>query len=171
MQRHLLKLALLFLMQCALAFASEGSPLKTSLPDGWKLEYTETNGFDFYKATPKEAGDAVLFFTKGPVSMSSGDIPAALRKMVDDVLNKSKEHKEFTYVSKKYEVVAFAGEQCKGSYVVLKFISNTRTNSFVETSSLFMITINGQIWVGHFQGTTEQWAQALGLLKSIKLVR
>jgi hypothetical protein len=145
MQRHLLKLALLFLMQCSLVFASEGGPLKTSLPDDWKLEYTETNGFDFYIATPKEAGDAVLFFNKCTVTLSPGDIPAALRKMADDILKKSE------------------------GYIELKIISNTSKVRHLDI--IFMMTINGQIWAGHFQGTTEQWTQALGLLKSIKLVR
>ncbi len=169
MQRHLIKLALLFLMQCSLAFASEGGPLKTSLPDGWKLEYTETNGFDFYIATPKEAGDAVLFFNMCPATMSPGDIPAALRKMADDILKKSEGYKEITEVSKKYELVAFGGEKCKGTYVDLKIISNTSKVRHLDI--IFMMTINSQIWAGHFQGTTEQWAQALGLLKSIKPVR
>jgi hypothetical protein len=169
MQRHLLKFTLLVLMQCALAFASEGGPLKTSLPDGWKLECTETNGFDFYKATPKEAGDAYLLFYKCSVSMSPGDIPAALRDWADRILKKSEGHKEITVVSKKYELVAFGGEQCKGTYVDLKIVSNTSKVRFLDV--IFMMTINGQIWNGQFQGTTEQWAQALGLLKSIKLVR
>ena len=169
MQRHLLKLALLFLMQYSLAFASESGPLKTSLPDGWKLEYTETNGFDFYMATPREVGDAVLFFNKCPVTMSPKDIPATLRKMADDISKKSEGYKEITGVSKKYELVAFGGEQCKGTYVDLKIISNT--NKVRHLHIIFMMTVNGQIWAGHFQGTTEQWAQALGLLKSIRPFR
>jgi len=167
MRRHIIKIAILCLMQTALAFASECGPLKMSLPDGWKLEYTETNGLDCYNATPNKT-ETVCAFYKYPVPMNPGDIPATLMKITDGVSKGSKGYKEFTYVSEKYEVVPFAGEQCKGSYTVLKFISNTRTNSFVETSSLFMMTINGQIWNGHYQGTAEQWVQALGLLKSIK---
>jgi hypothetical protein len=168
MRPYLLKIVLLLLLGASPAFAAETGPLKVVPPDGWKLEYNGTNGLDFYAFSSTNVDDGLMMISKWPVAMDPGDIPATLRQMTDRALKDTKGLKEITELTTNYEVVTFTGEQCKGSYTALKFISNTRTNRIVETSSLFMMTINGQMWSGYFQGTTEYWTQALDTVKNLK---
>ena len=146
--------------------AAENDTLKIQTPDGWNLEYKGTNGLDSYLVTPNKT-ETVCTFNKLPAPINPEDIPATLREMADGILKDSKGRKEITVVSEKYEVVAFEEEQCKGDFIDLKIVSNTKKVSSVNV--VFMMTIKGQTWNGFFLGTAEQWTQALAMLKSIKI--
>lgn len=87
-----------------------------------------------------------------------------VEKLADAFMEQAKQSSEFTLATREYRVEQFTGSQCQGSYVVFQ-ISDAGTNA-VQT--MFMMNVDGSIWHGQFTGPSNNWIQAIEVLKSIK---
>jgi len=140
---------------------SEG-PLRVSpLPAGWKFEYDNTKGIDFYSAMPQPEGSGVLMFSRWPPPSKPEDIPALVRQIADGFLENAKKSPGVALTSEKYDLKQFVGDHCQGNYAVFQL-----RNAGVQ--AMFMMSVNGQTWSGQFTGTPDDWQKALELLKTIK---
>jgi hypothetical protein len=103
-------------------------------------------------------------FSKWPVPTKPDEMPGLLWKLADGFVEQAKKPAKFELSSDLFEIEEFAGAQCSGNYAAFRFKSpNTNT---VQT--LFMMSVDGEVWNGQFTGKPEQWPQTLKLLMSIK---
>jgi len=157
--------AMIFLgaTRCPLAVAAEG-PLEMTVPEGWRLEYKGDNGVDFYSVTPAIASNGLLMFFKWRPPTRPEEIPGLVRKLADGFVKAAARAGKYKLTSKQYEVERLAGEHCKGNHAAFWFKSGTDD----QVQGIFMLSVDGQIWNGQFTGQSENWLQALRLLKTIK---
>jgi hypothetical protein len=161
----LFSLVLLAVTHCEFVFAAEG-PLQMSSPQtGWVVHYTGTNELDFYSVTTEKGGGGLLMFSKWPPATKPEEITATMRKMADTFVKNAKKSADLKLIDEKYELEPFAGDHCKGTYARFRFMAGE--NESVQT--MFMMSIDGQIWNGQFTGKQTDWTEALKLLKTIRI--
>lgn len=131
---------------------SSKDPLTFLSPDGWKVEHKTPGDFHFYSLRAGPPGGGLLMFSQWPVPSRPEDIPTLVRQWADDL------------PSHEYQVEQFTGEQSQGSYVVFQ-IGSSASNLM---QSIFFLSVDGSIWNGQFTGPSNEWAQALIVLKSIR---
>ncbi|MCX6900238.1 MAG: hypothetical protein NT105_16260 [Verrucomicrobia bacterium] len=163
MRYILFAMMLMVVTGCHLAVAAEG-PLAMTLPEGWRLEYKGDNGVDFYSVTPAIASNGLLMFFKWPPPARPEEIPALVRKLADGFVKAAARTGKYKLTSKQYEVERLEGEHCTGNHAAFWFKSGTDD----QVQGIFMLNVDGQIWNGQFTGQSENWLQALRLLKTIK---
>ena len=139
----------------------EQGPLQLSVPAGWTMEYRRSASSDFYSAFPHVIGGFLAFYRWSPGGKPE-DIPAEVRKMAGELSDGATKESD-DKVSKEYDLDSFAGDDCKGTYAVFR-VGNTNANMVL---TVFIMSVEGQLWHGQFSGKTERWKQAMNLLKSI----
>ena len=103
-------------------------------------------------------------FSQWPPPSKPEDIPTLVQQLADGFLKEAKKSSEFTLTSEEYRIEQFAGEQCRGSYATFQ-TSIGGTNAL---QTMFMMSVDGEIWNGQFNGPSDAWRQALTVLRSIK---
>jgi hypothetical protein len=154
----------LLLVGCSRTVPVGQGPLAVEPTPGWQLQRTTTAGLEFYTLTKGSSGEGLLMFSKWPAPTKPDEIPGLLHKLADGFVEQAKKTTKFELSSDLYEIKEFAGAQCSGNYATFRFKS-PNTNAI---QTLFMMSVDEEVWNGQFTGKPEQWPQTLKLLMSIK---
>ena len=149
---------------CSREVPAENEALVVKPPTGWHLEHQTAEGLDFYSLRTDSKDHALLMFSKWPPPSKPDEIPSIVQTLAEGFLDQAKESTEFSLVDERYEIEQFSGDHCKGSYAVFRI--ETADTHTVQT--MFMMSVDGQIWNGQFTGPSERWIEALKLLTTIK---
>ena len=159
------------LLLLAMAWATSGSSPHSSVARGslsipssagWKIEH-DLEGVESYMLT-STSGKGWFRLIQWAPPLRPEEFPAIVRKFADGFVKKIKESAEFKLTDEKYVVEEFAGDHCKGCFATLR----VRGEGIESLRIAFMLSVDGQVWNGQFNGKIEQWPEVFKMLKSIK---
>ena len=145
---------------------SNKDPLLFQTPDGWKVEHKSPGGLHLYAVTAGPPGGGLLMFSQWPPPSRPEDIPTLVRQLADGFLKQAQQSSKFALTRHEYQIEQFNGEQCEGSYAAFQ-IGSSGANIL---QTMFVMSVDGSMWNGQFTGPSNEWAQALTVLKSIRKV-
>lgn len=146
-------------LQAIAADIPQALTLKT--PATWKVEYKGDEGIQFYTVTRKDGDQALLMFTRSPVSGNVNQIPERIKQLAEGFLVEAGKNEQIKLKSKEYKIEKIEGDDFSGSFVLFSIEGGF-------TQAMFMIGDEEGIWNGQFTGTPERWAEAVAILKSLK---
>jgi len=156
---------LFFVAGCSRGPAAHVSPIVLPpAPAGWTESYQYTNGIDFYVGTSSNIG--LLMFSKWFPASQPGDIPGIMKGMASDLAKSTPSATGRLRTLAPPPVQTFTGPNCRGYFALLHV--PLATNALPLDSCVFMMTIDGEIWNGQFNGKPAEWDAALGVLKQLK---
>lgn len=91
------------------------------------------------------------------------EIPKVVQKLADSFLMQAKVT-GINVTSSKYRVENFNGAEGQGGYV--GFQTSYAGKNTLQT--MFLMSVSNRVWNGQFMGTSNGWAQALTILKSVR---
>jgi hypothetical protein len=143
---------------------SSGASGSLSIPSsaGWKIAH-QPGEVESYMLT-STFGEGWCMINQIGAPTKPEEFPAIVRKFADAFVKKIKESVEFTLTDEKYVVEEFAGDHSKGCFATLR----VRGEGIESLRVTFMMSVDGQVWNGQFNGKIEQWPEVFKMLKSIK---
>ena len=137
--------------------------LSFQLSPGWKLQDEAPGGVHFYIVAANPPGEGSFMLSQWFQPTKPEEIPTVLRGIADGFVKQAKVS-GINVTSPKYQVENFNGAEGQGSYAVFQ-------TSYAGKNTLqtwFMVSIDGRVWNGEFLGSSNGWAQALTILKSVR---
>lgn len=161
--RNLLLLAMAATGSCfPHALGAEGS-LAIQPSADWKLKHYPTGGVESY-TLEAASGKGWMMMHEFAAPMRPEEFPVMVRKFADGFIKQVKKSAEYTLTDEQYDIEAFVGDHCKGSYATVRY----KSADVKIVRVLFTMSVDGQVWSGQFAGTIEQWPQMFKLLKTIR---
>jgi hypothetical protein len=166
--RHLMRNLLLTIVLigliagCSRASKDTTGPLSFQSPAHCKVEYQP--GIDLYSVMATNHSGGLLMFSRWPASSRPEDVPPLVQKLAELFLKKAQHSTQLTLANRKYHVEKFSGGDCQGSYAIFQ----VKAGDGIVFGTVFAMSVNGGIWNGQFTGSSNEWAQALTVLKSIR---
>lgn len=161
MKTQYLALLLSFIASLQAIAADIPQALTLKTPATWKVEYKGDKGMQFYTVTRKDGDQALLMFSRSPVSGNVNQIPEQIKQLAKGFLVEAGKHEQIKLKSKEYRIEKIEGDDFSGSFVVFSIEGGF-------TQAMFMIGDEEGIWNGQFTGTPERWVEAVTILKSLK---
>jgi hypothetical protein len=137
-------------------------PLRVQLPAGWHLDYQVQKGLDLYVLNSAEQG--VMMFSPWEENTRSEDMPSLVRQSAQSVVDGISDTGAVRLASKEIKVEAFTGKYFSGQYVSLAGIKGTDK----VILAVFMFSDGFTVWGGQFTGKTDEWLNALAMLKTLQ---
>jgi hypothetical protein len=141
-------------------------PLVFESPAGWKTEYKTSGGLDFYTLTAGKPDEGLLMFSQWPPPNKPEEIPRLVQQTAETFLEQARKSSQVSLASQEYHVEQFSGAECQGSYVVFR----PGGAGVDAVQVIFMMSVDGKIWNGQFGGPSNEWTQAIAVLKGIRKV-
>lgn len=139
-------------------------PLSFQTPVHWKAEYQPSVDLYSVTATNHKAEFCLLMFCRWPVPNRPEDAPSLVRTLANRFLKKAQHSTQLELASRKYRIQKFSGGECSGSYAIFRI----KADHGIIFQTVFAMSVNGSIWNGQFTGTSNNWVQALTVLKSVR---
>jgi hypothetical protein len=121
-------------------------------------------GIHSYTLTRNTPDVVLLMFSQWAPTNRPEEIPGLVQKLADQYLAESKQRSDFKLASREYRVEQFTGSECQVNYAMFQTTSGGA--NAVET--MFVMTVDGAVWIGEFTGPTNAWIQAIEILKSVR---
>jgi hypothetical protein len=149
-------LVLLWLAGCA---SAQLASLEFRAPPGWKVSVKQP--IELVAVTsPHNA--SVLMFSPWPPPATPSQIPDLVKEIADGFL-KELEGK-ISLKSRAYKLESIQGANCEGNFALFRF----EDKGVEHVQSIFSFAIANRVWQGQFTGTSTEWPQALGTLRSLE---
>ena len=161
--RNFLLLAALVLVAACSRGGAKAVSLDFAVPEGWSTPRKDRSGGTAYALYAKEGG-GVLTFSKWTGPGQAADIPRLEQTLSGEFLKRVQESDVLALRDEQYERGQIAGGHCQGQFVIFHMKTGESTN----LTSVFMFSVDGQLWHGSFSGSAAQWAQALKVLGELK---
>ena len=137
-------------------------PLRVRLPQSWKLDYQVQKGLDLYVLNSAEQG--MMMFSPWEENTRSEEMASVVRQSAQNVVDSMSDTGALRLASKEIKVEGFTGKYFSGQYVSLAGVKGTDK----VILAIFMFSDGFTVWGGQFTGKTNEWPDALAMLKTLQ---
>lgn len=146
------------------AFRPDHSHLVIVPPDGWKERPDSSKDPSEYSILAKDPLEAMCLLKRWKIHSAPSDFPRLVERIASAFSPKVRDQ----LASEHHEIASFTGPHCEGSYTIFAMKSSPLDQKHQRLAVLFLLSADGSEWSGNFNGTPENWAKALEMLKGIR---